>query len=110
MGRDLAGSCRQQDADELIMGLTEREARSALLMLAYATTSLGDDDADTDAGLNATQAAIAEDAARMAIRAVLAQTRGIAAPAPAAEVPAGARRAVKPTRSSEPRGLPDIIA
>ena len=78
----------QVHEDELIMGLTERECRSALLMLAYATTSLAgeDDDADDDDGLNLVQAAIAEDAARTAIRAVLAETRGIAVPAPALEV------------------------
>jgi hypothetical protein len=82
----------QVHEDELIMGLTERECRSALLMLAYATTSLTsedddeDDDTDDDEGLNLMQAAIAEDAARTAIRAVLAETRGIAIHAPALEV------------------------
>lgn len=55
--------------DELIMGMTKRESRSALLMLANAVESLtGDDDQDGDIGLNAVQAAIAEDAARAAIR------------------------------------------
>jgi hypothetical protein len=40
--------------DELIMGMTERECRSALLMLANAVESLtGDDDQDGDIGLNA---------------------------------------------------------
>ena len=79
---------RQQVTAELIMSLTEKECRSALLMLAYASTSLtGDeDDEDDDTGLNNIQAAIAEDAARTAIRAVLAETRGIAVPAPALEV------------------------
>ena len=69
------------------MGMTERECRSALLMLANAVESLTrDDDQDGDIGLNAVQAAIAEDAARAAIRVVLAQARGIAVPGPALEV------------------------
>jgi hypothetical protein len=75
------GVNRHVPADELIMGLTEKECRSALLMLAHATTSLTaeNDDDDDDAGLNPTQAAIAEDTARAAIRQVLRQTRGLAA-------------------------------
>ena len=65
--------------NELIIGMTERECRSALPMLANVVESLnGDDDQDGDIGLNAVQAAIAEDAARPAIRVVLAQTLGIA--------------------------------
>jgi hypothetical protein len=108
--------------DELIMGMTERECRSALLMLANAVESLtGDDDRDGDIGLNAVQAAIAEDAARAAIRVVLAQTRGIAVPAPALEVaPRGnlladlevPRRRLRSVHQA-PRNspdLPDIIA
>jgi hypothetical protein len=76
----------QVHENELIMGLTERECRSALLMLACATTSLTSEDADDDDGLNLVQAAVAEDAARTAIRAVLAETRGIPVPTPALEV------------------------
>jgi hypothetical protein len=79
---------RQVYEDELIMGMTERECRSALLMPANAVESLtGDNDQDGDIGLNAVQVAIAEDAARPAIRVVLAQTRGIAVPAPAWKLP-----------------------
>lgn len=106
MGGDLAELCRQQVTAELIMSLTEKECRSALLMLAYASTSLtGDeDDEDDDTGLNNIQAAIAEDAARTAIRAVLAETRGIAVPAPALEV---YRRGVRSVHETGPRSGPD---
>lgn len=93
-------------------------------MLAYATTSLTseDDDADDDDGPNLVQAAIAEDATRTAIRAVLAETRGIAVPAPALGIaprgnfPAllGAyRRRARPVHEASPRSgtdLPDSIA
>jgi hypothetical protein len=108
--------------DELIMGMTERESRSALLMLANAVESLtGDNDQNGDIGLDAVQAAIAEDAAWPAIRVVLAQTRGIAVPAPALEVvprgnfltdPEVPRRSpwsVHQAPASSP-DLPDIIA
>jgi hypothetical protein len=91
-------------------------------MPANAVESLtGDDDQDGDIGLNAVQAAIAEDAARAAIRVVLAQTRGIAVPAPALEVaPRGnlladlevPRRRLRSVHQA-PRNspdLPDIIA
>jgi hypothetical protein len=102
--------------DELIMGLTEKECRSALLMLAHATTSLtgdeGAEDVDDDGGLNPVQAAIAEDAARTAIRVVLAHTRGIAIPGPAFEV--GGEPRPRPARQTgsrrEREELPDIIA
>ena len=98
----------QVHEDEVIMGLTERECRSALLMLACATTSLTgeDDDAADHDGLNPVQAAIAEDAARTAIRAVLALTRRIAIPAPALEVggeprpPTDTRRSTAQRRTS----------
>ena len=93
----------QMPADELVMGLTEKECRSALLMLARATTSLAGDDSDDDDGLNFTQAAITEDATRTAIHQVLMQTRGLQAATPGLEVHT---RRLRPVGSASPRGSP----
>ncbi|MGH3191463.1 MAG: hypothetical protein ACRDPY_31810 [Streptosporangiaceae bacterium] len=77
-------------------------------MLAHAATSLaGEDD---DAGLNATQAAVAEDAARMAIRQVLAQTRGAEVATPALEARHRGLRAEGSVSPLRRPGPPDIIA